>query len=219
VDEVAIDLKRYPIRSRLTTHPDYDRETLPGSQDGCGEFMAGYNREDGRIYLAVVVHDDDLVLKNGNPLTTDAVEIYVEGLGEGRAVPEPDPIAWGQNHSAKVMPVIQYVGLPGDGLVYATPKTDGAALMYGRIEDSTTEMKYRRAGGVIVYEWALQAYDRYPERPTRLDPGKRLGLDVAIVDRDRNRPRPHFTTWAPEQTRFKGFDAGQLGELILDDGS
>jgi hypothetical protein len=116
------------------------------------------------------------------------------------------------------MPVLEYVGLPGRGRVYGKPSFNGATLMYGDIKDSATEMRFRRSGDVIIYEWAIQAFDRYPDRSTRLEPGKHLRFDVTIVDRDRDRTRPYFTSWTPEQTRFRGFDAGQLGELILDDG-
>jgi RNA polymerase sigma factor (sigma-70 family) len=212
------DMKRHPIRDRLTNDPNYDPETWPGSPDGSGYFMAGYNRDDGRIYVAVVVSDEHLLVKNGNPLSTDAVELYVEALGRDWTLPEPDPVVWGKNHSAKLTPAMQYVGLAGPGRVYGEPETDGTALMYGRIEDTQTEMGFRRSGNVIVYEWAVQVFDRFPDRPSRLEPGKHIGFDVAIVDRDGDRRRPFFTTWAPAQTRFKGFDAAQLGELVLGGG-
>ena len=45
-------------------------------------------------------------------------------------------------------------------------------------------MTWRREGDLTTYEWAIQAYDRFPGRPTRLIPGKRIGFDVAIVDKD-----------------------------------
>ena len=37
---------------------------------------------------------------------------------------------------------------------------------------------------VTTYEWAIKAYDRYPDEPTRLHSGKRLGFEVAVVDKD-----------------------------------
>ena len=40
--------------------------------------MTGYNLEKGQIYMAVVVHDKDLVVDNKDVIHTDSVEIYVE---------------------------------------------------------------------------------------------------------------------------------------------
>jgi hypothetical protein len=76
-------------------------------------------------------------------------------------------------------------------------------------------MKYRREGDVTTYEWALQPFDRYPDKPTQLAPGKRIGLEVVVVDKDRSRLRPSFLSWGNAPRVFKGFDAGTLGELIL----
>ena len=90
--------------------------------------------------------------------------------------------------------------------------------MYDDIAKTATTMAYRHSGGVTTYEWAVQPFDRFPDRPTALLPGKSLGFEVAIVDRDRDRERPSFTTWAAPPRGFKGFDARQLGELYLDPG-
>ncbi len=82
-------------------------------------------------------------------------------------------------------------------------------------------MKYRRDGDVTTYEWSVKAFDHFPDRPTRLFLGKRLGLDVAVVDKDSNKTKnkkaPTFLTWGLPPTEFKGFNAGSLGELILSD--
>lgn len=63
---------------------------------------------------------------------------------------------------------------------------------------------------------ALQ-YVGVPDRLARLRPGGRLGLDVAILDKDRA-SRLAYLTWAPASPYFKGYNAGTLGELILADG-
>jgi hypothetical protein len=78
-------------------------------------------------------------------------------------------------------------------------------------------MKCRREEDITIYEWAVQPFDHYPDRPTRLHTAKRLGFEVAILDKDRN-GRPAYLSWAPAVPYFKGYDAGALGELILADG-
>ena len=41
--------------------------------------MAGYDLKTEQIYLAVVVHDKDVVVHQSDVLKTDAVEIYIDG--------------------------------------------------------------------------------------------------------------------------------------------
>jgi RNA polymerase sigma factor (sigma-70 family) len=218
LDDWPRDLPKYPIRNRLTNDRSYDPGTELDEDDPDAYFMVGYNRDDGLIYLAGVVRDADNVVGHKDPHDTDAVEIYVDGLGSDRAVEGPSSGEWLKVLQASRMPVLQYVGLPGRGPVYGTGDNRNPSLLYGDIDRTTTNMRYRRSGDVTTYEWAFQAFDRYPDRPTRLDPGKRLGLEVAVVDRDPDRKLSSFTTWGPPPTSFKGFDASQLGELILDPG-
>ena len=70
--------------------------------------------------------------------------------------------------SAAHLPVVQYVAIPGAGPAYGNPGGGNPALMYGKISKSATTMRYRREGEVTTYEWAIQAFDHYPDRPTRL---------------------------------------------------
>jgi hypothetical protein len=88
--------------------------------------------------------------------------------------------------------------------------------MAGSIRDTATVLKFHRVGSVTTYEWAVQPFDQYPDRPTRLKPGQSVGLEVAVLDKDPGRARPYFYTWGLPPVSFKGFDASQLGELILD---
>jgi hypothetical protein len=78
-------------------------------------------------------------------------------------------------------------------------------------------MKYRSEGDVTTYEWAIQPYDRFPDRLTQLVPGKRIGLDVAVVDKDSGKGRPAWMSWGSPPREFKGCDAASLGELLLVD--
>ena len=178
--------------------------------------MTGYNLEKSLIYMAVVVHDKDLVVDNKDVIHTDSVEIYVDGLMSEHVYGEPPTDQTTGALSAAHLPVVQYVAIPGVGPAYGNPAGGNPALMYGKISKSTTTMRYRREGEVTTYEWAIQAFDHYPDRPTRLKRGKSVGLEVAVVDRDSDRSRPYFYTWGAPPVGFKGFDASQLGELTLE---
>jgi hypothetical protein len=117
------------------------------------------------------------------------------------------------------MPVLQYAGVPGRGRAYGDPLGANPSLVYGDIRRTTTAMATSRRNRVTTYEWAIQAFDHYPDRPTLLAPGRRIGLDVAVVDWDGPRQddsgNQDWRCWAARPKGFKGCDAGQLGELIL----
>ncbi|WP_435006074.1 sigma-70 family RNA polymerase sigma factor [Tundrisphaera lichenicola] len=211
LDDWPKDLERYPIRQRLANHPDYDPMPVGDIDDPQADFMAGYDPKTSRIYLAVVVRDDDALPKDGNPYQTDAVEIYVDGLFSEKAVS-------GGILDATKMPVIQYVGVPGPVPAYKDPRGLNPSLMYGDGRKSTTEMAFNRVGNVTTYEWAVQPFDHYPDQPTALKAGQRIGLDVVVVDKDRDRKKPAWLFWGPQPTGFKGWDAGNIGELILIEG-
>jgi hypothetical protein len=87
-------------------------------------------------------------------------------------------------------------------------------------------MAYARKGDVTTYEWAIQVFDRFPDRPTKLEPGKRIGFDVAVADKDVPATSPGgfdeppadrtaWIYWGPFWRGVKALDAGSLGELIL----
>jgi RNA polymerase sigma factor (sigma-70 family) len=216
LDDWPTNLTRYPIKNRLRDNEDYDiRRTAPAN-DPNAFFMTGYNLEKGLIYMAVVVHDKDLVVNNKDVIHTDSVEIYIDGLMSDHVYREPPTDQTAGALSAAHLPVVQYVAIPGAGPAYGTAGDGNPALMYGKISKSSTTMQFRREGEFTTYEWAVQPFDHYPDRPTRLQRGKSLGLEVAVVDRDSNRSRPYFYTWGAPPVRFKGFDAGQLGELTLE---
>ena len=72
----------------------------------------------------------------------------------------------------------------------------------------------------------LMPFDRYPDQPTRLEPGKRIGFDLAVADKDvpatsplaLNEPeedRVAWIYWGPQWAGLKAINAGNLGELIL----
>jgi hypothetical protein len=94
-----------------------------------------------------------------------------------------------------------------------------SSLVYARTKQNDTLMTYQRTGDITTYEWSVKPFDRFPDRPAHLFPGKRIGLEVAVVDKDANTTKnsvpPAFLTWGLPPTIFKGSDASTLGELIL----
>ena len=82
------------------------------------------------------------------------------------------------------MPVQQYVAIPGKGMIYGQKQASNPILMAGSPKKTKTRMAYVQKADVTVYEWAIQVFDRYPDKPTKLEPGKRIGFDVAVVDKD-----------------------------------
>ena len=207
-------MARYPISNRLRGHPSYSTAPRPEDADEPAYFMAGYGRDTGLIYLAVVVPDDRLIVGNKDCLGTDAVEIYVDGTYSDRRIQEPNG-NWLDTLKAEKMPALQYVAIPGQGPAYADRYGANPSLVYGDIRKTSTEMAYSRTTGMTVYEWAVQAFDRYPDEPTTLVPRQRIGLEIAIVDKDRILGSPAWTSWGASPRIFKGCDSGSLGELIL----
>ena len=76
-------------------------------------------------------------------------------------------------------------------------------------------MVFRREGDKTTYEWSLHVYKQFPDQPAEIKAGARLGLDVAVVDKDLDEAHPVYMTWGEPSIRFRALDAGLLGELIL----
>ena len=219
LDDWPKGLERYPIARQLLDHPRYDSKPRGENPDPQAYFQVGYDRQAELIYLAAVVRDADLVVHPSDVLRTDALEVYIDGTCGERPVNRiEEPTGdWHKTLDAATMPVLQYVGVPGQVPAYGDPWGANPSLVYSRTREPRTKMKYRRQGRLTIYEWAIQAYDRFPDRPTRLFPGKRLGLDVVVVDKDSAAIPPAWMYWGPPFDGFKGFDTGRLGELILAD--
>jgi RNA polymerase sigma factor (sigma-70 family) len=219
LDDWPKNLEKYPIKNQLYDHPNYYSKTLDASTDPTAYFMAGYDPKTEQIYLAVVVRDKDVVVHPTDTLKTDAVEIYIDGTFSDKIDTELPSGDWGKHFNAATMPVLQYVGVPGKVSAYGDTWGANPSLVYARTRQRSTLMKYQHNGDVTTYEWSVKPFDRFPDRPTSLYAGKRLGLEVAVVDKDTNtiigsRP-PTFLTWGLPPVIFKGSDASSLGELIL----
>jgi hypothetical protein len=218
LDDWPASLQAYRIANLLTDRKASYRDTIEGPRDVDAEFRAGYDTEAGLLYLAVVVRDDEHVVGwSDSPEANDAVEVYVDGAFSDRRIEEPPSGDWRGDLDASTMPVHQYVGLAGDVPAYGDPFGANPALVYSKTREPHTQMKARRWGKVTTYEWAIQVYETFPNKPIRLESGKRIGLEVAVVDKDRGWSKPAFLTWGAPPSGFKGFDAGSLGELLLCD--
>jgi hypothetical protein len=222
-------MPRYPVRKLLPFPPlgygglqDADLSTSP---DLSVAFSVGYDPKEQVIYLAVIVRDDKVVVGNTSHLDTDAVEVYIDGLHGDRRIPIPeDP--WYKNIDLSAVPVHQYIAIPGPGKVYGTDYDTNPVLMAGDIKKTKTRMAFRREGDVTTYEWAIQPFDQYPDQPTKLEPGKRIGFDLAVLDKDVPATSPQgmdepeedrvvWLYWGPEWAGIKTFNAGNLGELVM----
>jgi hypothetical protein len=211
-------MTRYPIGNQLLGDSSYDDQPRDTSRDPAAYFMVGYDRQSELIYLAVVVSDADVETHPSNVHATDAVEVYIDGAFSDRAIPTPNG-DWWEALDAATMPVLQYAAVPASSPAYRDKERANPSLVYGRLSRTATKMKYLRTGNVTTYEWSLQAFDRYPDRPSRLHPGRQVGLEVAVLDKDPGVLRPAFLTWGAPPRNFKGLDASSLGELILADTS
>jgi hypothetical protein len=207
---------------------------LSTGPDLSAAFSVGYDPKEQLIYVAVIVRDDQLVVGNTSPWDTDAVEIYVDGLHTEATKDWPQDPNWNDNMDAGEAPVLQYIGIPGKPPVYGVKKSagqersgeDNPILMFGDIKKTKTRMAFRRQGDVTTYEWAIQVFDHYPDKPTKLLPGVQIGFDVVVVDKDKpaqtplgqNEPeedRQAWVCWGPPWKLIKFFDPGNLGEIVL----
>lgn len=190
LDDWPAAMPRHPIGKVLTDDPTdrlgykaLEGENLSTSPDLSATFSVGYDPNEQVLYLAVIVRDDKLIIGHTSHLDTVALEVFIDGLPTNRSLPFPGNGAYDRLQLADV-PVQQYIAIPGTGKIYGRPQDTNPILMFGDLKKTRTRMAYRRKGDVTTYQWAIQVFDRYPEAPTRLEPGKRIGFDLAIADKD-----------------------------------
>lgn len=213
-------MAKYRIDHQLVDHSNYNQKSISSAEDPNAYFQAGYDPESGLIYLAVVVRDQDVVVHPSDILKTDAVEVYIDANFSDRRLESEPSGDWRDTFDAATMPVLQYVGVPGNVSAYGDRWDANPSLVYARTKHTDTRMEYEQNGDVITYEWSIKPFDRFPDKPSQLFAGKRLGFDVAIVDKDgtlRGSKPPTFLTWTLPILAFRGSNAGILGELVLGD--
>ncbi len=232
-------MPRYPIDHLDQTYPtispgDRQHAFLATSANLSACFMVGYDPREQLVHLAVIVRDDKLVIGNTSPWDTDSIEVYLDGTrSEGRNN-FPALVPYNESFDPGDMPVQLYAAIPGKGRVYGIKKSAGVergeenpTLAFGDIKKTRTKMAFRREGDVTIYEWSLQPFDHFPDEPTRLEPGVRIGFDLRVCDRDAALKNPGgpqepesnrtaIVSWAPPFQLSKQTFPGALGELVLD---
>jgi hypothetical protein len=216
-------------------HGGLQNAFMTTSPDLSAAMSVGWDPKEQVIYLGVIVRDDELIVGNTSPWDSDAIEIYVDGLRSNKSLGFPQAADFGDNFDVAEAPLLQYIGLPGKGPVYGVVKSAGVdrdpeenpILSWGDIKKTKTKMAFKRVGDVTTYEWAIQAFDRYPDKPTKLVPGLRVGFDVVVTDKDKpaqtpkaaNDPeedRAAWITWGNSKSAaFRPLDSSCLGELVL----
>ena len=207
LDDWPVDMIWYPILNHGQVYGETDIEDadLTASDDLTPSFIIGYNQKESLIYLAVRVRDDSLIAGRGH-LSTDACEVYVDGLHKGKNVG-----LWGEDYDAGDFPVLQYLMCPPGGRY--SYRVDNPSLRLGKILSTKTQCVFSRERDVSIYEWAIESYDNYPDVSTKLVPGKTIGFDVAVADKDID-GNPAWVCWGP----FGGGKWGRadlLGTVVL----
>jgi len=226
LDDWPVAIARHPIDKLLRVNGigtgALDGTNLSTSADLSAAFSIGYDPIEQLLYLAVIVRDDKLVIGHSSHLETDALEVYVDGLLSDRRLTNLTDKEF-LNLDLADGPVQQYVAIPAKGIIYGQRQATNPILMAGSVKKTRTRMAYTQKGDVTTYEWVIQVFDRYPDNPTKLEPGKRIGFDLAVVDKDvpatspggYNEPlsdRSAWVYWCPLWRGNKMLDAGALGE-------
>jgi flagellar basal body-associated protein FliL len=215
--EIVIDgdLSEWPD---LPTHrignlvPFFGRTDLPfplvASQDLDARFRIVYSDDDDLLYVAIEVVDERLQANGSHHRQVDAVELYVDGDHSRESL-----LNW-FGYTAADVAALQYVVVPGPGSYSPPSHTSNPSLLWGDISQTRTQVAYRRRDSVTTYEWAVEAYDAFPGKPTDLVPGKRVGFDLAVVDKDAPQDNTAWVCWGPPGT-LKHLNANLLGTLRL----
>jgi len=216
LDDWPNDMVRYPIINHGQAYgpTDIDDADLTNSEDLTPVFMTGYSPKDNLLYLAVIVRDDIERIGYGFS-RTDGCEVYVEGTKEGKITPRSREVL----EDASKMAALQYVMCPNGGSYdMPRPGVEPANPRLNRfdITKTKTTCAYSRQGDVSVYEWAIEAFDELPDIPTKLVPGKMVGLDIVISDKDADIDSPAWVCWGPYKS-LKALNADSLGGILIVD--
>ncbi len=180
------------IDGDLSDWPDLVRHSVGGSAPA--SFRVAYSPETDRVYLAIEVEDDDLVV-GGRWNVTDAADIYTWGGDptQGcRSNRQSNPIQW-----AVVPGAGEYN--PGCGNPCAYHLSSGPVAAVGKGADAA----WRRTGNMIIYEASVPVYDEFRGDPVALKPGGTIGFDLLIVDHDHDHAYKWEAWGNPEGSKFQ----------------
>lgn len=176
-------------------------------------FQAGYDPDQNLLLLAVLVRDDTLRADGSGPLSTDGCEIYLDGDWSGGRT----SFVWEVLGATGRMAALKYVGIPGPGS-WGSRYRGNPSLYTGDIGRTRTQMAHSRQDDLTTYEWAVEAFDRYPDAPTQMIPGRSIGFNIVVVDRDGQRDGPVCLSWGSYTSKLH-LDAWKLHDLVLGTGS
>lgn len=213
LDDWPKGMERHPILHHGQAYgpTDIDTADLTSSPDLTASFMVGYSPSENLLYLAVTMRDDSLT--NGRPLSaTDGCEIYLEGTRQRK-------VSGMNSYLPEVAAAIQYVLCPPGGSYDADtpgrPPSQSFRMFMGDIAKTRTRAAFSRKGDISVFEWAVELYDRFPDTPTRLIPGRTIGVDVVVNDVDGPDPAA-WVCWGTYKP-FKFVNGDTLGDILLVD--
>ncbi len=152
-------------------------------------FMTGHSQDDGKLYLAIVVEDNQVV-RGRTWYNTDGVEVYLSRPGIGQSNPT------------------QYAMIPG-----SSGRGDLSEGHGSRWRNTGTDGDYRYRDGVITYEWAFELSDLHTRGPAALTPGEQLGFDVVILDQPVG-GRHRWIPWGSPDVGKMGSNS-RVGRLTL----
>ncbi|NKB72156.1 MAG: redoxin domain-containing protein [Candidatus Latescibacteria bacterium] len=175
-------------------------------------FKVGYSPQEQLLYLAATVRDDRHVLNYQIPYRGDLIEIYLD----------PD-------HSGGL-----YSDTPGGQIFQYAGMAQNAGQTFARgfntymfrfdITQTRSQMAFSRQGDITTYEWALEVFDHFPDQKAHLEPGRRMGFDVMMLDLDAVGDDVTWVSWgqftfAPDKiAEADGLADLVLGDSILDSG-
>ena len=189
------------------------------SPDLNAAFSVGYDPKEQLIYLAVTVRDDELVVGHASHLDTDAVEVYVNGTFSDRQHPFPATAKEYQELDPAKVPSLQYVAIPGRGMIYGVRQASNPILIHGTAKETRTRMVYSRRGDVTIYESGhpgLRPVSRqaHPARAGQADRLRRrrgrqgcARIDAGRFPGPRN-DRSRWIYWGPFWRGSKTLDSG-----------
>jgi hypothetical protein len=219
LDDWPIDAKYYLIRTKEQLNPGdlgADFLSLDASEDLDPRFSAGYDSTENLIYVAVQVIDNALSVGGYGRQQNDACEILV--AGDPNMVPEDPGGLLGLSSLFFPTPAdracLWYAVIPGEG-TYGRWHKGNPSLGFGQIHDTRTKAAFKRQGNTTIYEWAIEAFDRFPDRPTVLVSGKTIRFDVIIADNDGGGDTSSIVFWGPPFKPKFSRTSSHLGDLIL----